>query len=195
MSKSSLISGLVLSAIIHAVFLLPAWARRNTSVAGQPVPTPPVIVVPPDPAPPIPPPKQVENEPEIDPPPPPEPVAEQVEMAEVVSPPTPEVDEAPGETARDMLHHQDGNGKLSGNRTQQPKQRLRAPGRCGNCHYAPLPIIGDSNRGRPGRNRAGFLVPPGHDLYLSHCFHGFDEFFGILLKIGILGPQRLGENR
>jgi hypothetical protein len=95
MSKSSLIVGVVLSAVIHAVFLLPALAQRNSAQADEAVPVPPVVVVPPEPEPPEPVP--IENVPEIEPPPP-EPIAEQVEMAEVVTPPEPEAEETPGNT-------------------------------------------------------------------------------------------------
>lgn len=88
MSKSSLIVGLVLSSVIHAVFLLPAWARQSPPETDQAVPVPPVAVVPP-------PPVQETAEPI---PLEPAPIAEQVEMAEVVTPPEPEAEEAPGNT-------------------------------------------------------------------------------------------------
>ena len=105
MSKSSLIIGLVVSALIHAVFLVPALGKRGASPPSA-EPRQAVIVVPPpeetqpieptDSQPVIPPPPEetVQREPPSPPP---------IEMAEVVTPPTPDSIETTGNTDSDVV--------------------------------------------------------------------------------------------
>lgn len=126
MSKSSLFVGLVVSAVIHAVILLPALARRGAPPPPE-QPRPPVMVVPPPPAPPdepepapvIPPEPQETVEKEPPPPAPP------VEMAEVVSPQPTDLEDERGDTDTDVVA--DDEKLLPATRIiwESPKQLLR----------------------------------------------------------------------